>query len=345
MPIRVAAIEVSHWHSVYDPAYLRQLARMPDVVLVGLQDPSLAVAQKRAAEVGNPPAFADYKQMLREARPDFVLALGRPTVMAEIGHHLLDAEIPFLMEKPMGINADQVRGLAAKADARQGFAALPTPQRHTPFYAEARAMLDRGAFGPLSHIYLRTIGFSSARYPAWDCPWMLDPAAACGGALRNLGTHGFDTFRQLTGEDAEVIAAQISNRALGQPVEDYAVVLVRSESGVLGTIEVGNTFPRRSRESHSSGSSSDKLLDGGDGEMKISGRDAMLVSKAGQLRIVTADGEQTKPGIPAEMPSYRILEETLACWRRGEPPPASVHDGYRAAKMIDDAYRIAARAG
>src|SRR5262249_32920129 len=29
-----------------------------------------------------------------------------------------------------------------------------------------------------------------ARYPAWDCAWMLDPAEAGGGCLRNLGPHG-----------------------------------------------------------------------------------------------------------------------------------------------------------
>ena len=35
MSIRSAAIEVSHWHSLYDSAYLRHLACMPDVQLIG----------------------------------------------------------------------------------------------------------------------------------------------------------------------------------------------------------------------------------------------------------------------------------------------------------------------
>ena len=41
MPIRIAAIEVSHWHSLYDSSYLRHLSHMPEVQLVGLQDPNL----------------------------------------------------------------------------------------------------------------------------------------------------------------------------------------------------------------------------------------------------------------------------------------------------------------
>src|SRR5215831_1603689 len=37
VPIRVAAIGVSHWHSLYDSAYLRHLVGMPDMQLVALQ--------------------------------------------------------------------------------------------------------------------------------------------------------------------------------------------------------------------------------------------------------------------------------------------------------------------
>ena len=38
MTIRVAGIEVSHWHSLFDAAYLRHLVAMPDVALVAVQD-------------------------------------------------------------------------------------------------------------------------------------------------------------------------------------------------------------------------------------------------------------------------------------------------------------------
>lgn len=77
MTIRVAVIEVSHWHSLYDAAYLRHLVAMPDVALVGVQDSDAVLVAKRAAEVGHPRTFTDYRQMLDATRPDFALALGR----------------------------------------------------------------------------------------------------------------------------------------------------------------------------------------------------------------------------------------------------------------------------
>lgn len=99
MTIRVAAIEVSHWHALNDAAYLRHLIAMPDVVLVGIQDSDPAILVKRAAAINNPPTFTNYQEMLKTTRPDFVLALGRHSRMAAIAHDLLDAGYPFLMEK------------------------------------------------------------------------------------------------------------------------------------------------------------------------------------------------------------------------------------------------------
>ena len=75
-PIRVAAIEVSHWHSLWDAAYLTMLAAMPDVTIIGVQDPNADVAANRAAVLGNPPLFTDYRAMLAETRPDFVVLTG-----------------------------------------------------------------------------------------------------------------------------------------------------------------------------------------------------------------------------------------------------------------------------
>src|SRR5215472_13255593 len=202
MTIRVAAIEVSHWHALHDAAYLRHL--------IAMQDSDAGLVARRAAEVGSPPTFTDYRQMLVKTRPDFVVALGRHRQMAGIAHDLLDQGYPFLMEKPMGINAAEVAAVADKASRLGRFVAVPLAQRYQPFAVRARELLAAGRLGPLSHIYVRINRPGPARYAGWDCPWMLDPEEAGGGCLRNLGSHGLDMFLHLTGEDAQVVGAQIS---------------------------------------------------------------------------------------------------------------------------------------
>ena len=325
MTIRIAAIEVGHWHAVHDAAYLRHLTAMPDVVLVGVQDSDAALARKRAAEAGNPPTFTDYPQMLAETRPDFVLGLGRHRQMAKIAHDLLDRGLPFMMEKPMGISATEVQSIAEKATRVKGYAAVPLFQRYQPFAVRARQLLAEGRFGPVSHIYVRINRPAPARYPAWDSAWMLDPAEAGGGCLRNLGSHGLDMFLHLTGEDAHVTGAQISTRAHSQRVEDYASVLLRSATGILGTVEVGNGFPRV----------------GTDGEWKIAGRDAILTLKDSVLKLATAQGDETTPCPDSETRYFMAIRDALDSWQRGAAPPISVHDCLRAVRLIDQAYALA----
>ena len=327
MTIRIAAIEVSHWHALNDAAYLRHLVAMPDVELVAIQDSDAGLVARRAVEVGSPPTFTDYRKMLTTTRPDFVVALGRHRQMASIAHDLLDQGYPFLMEKPMGINAPEVEAVAAKAARLDAFVAVPLAQRYGPFAIRARELLAAERFGPLSHIYVRINRPGPARYEAWDCPWMLDPAEAGGGCLRNLGSHGLDMFLHLTGERAQVTGAQLSRRAHERPVEDYASVMLRSASGILGTVEVGNGFPR----------------DGTDGEWKIAGRDAILTMKDGIMKLATAQGDETFPGADVTAPYFIAVRDALDHWRRGAPPPISVHDWARAVRLIDEAYERAGR--
>ena len=187
-------------------------------------------------------------------------------------------------------------------------------------------LIDAGRLGPLSHIYVRINRPGPARYPAWDCAWMLDPLEAGGGCVRNLGPHGFDMFLHLTGEEAQVTGAQLSRRAHEQAVEDYASVMLRSASGVLGTVEVGNGFPR----------------DGTDGEWKIAGRDGILTMKDGILKLATAAGDEIFPGTDLTAPYFTAVRDALDHWQRGEPPPISVHDCARMVRLIDQAYARAA---
>jgi predicted dehydrogenase len=300
---------------------------MPDVELIAIQDSDAAIVARRAAELGNPKTFTDHRKMLAAMRPDFVLALGRHSQMAAIAHDLLDAGYPFLMEKPMGISAAEVEAVAAKAGKLNAFVAVPLAQRYAPFATRARELLAAGRLGPLSHIYVRINRPAPPRYQAWDCAWMFDPAQSGGGCLRNLGSHGLDMFLHLTGEEARVTGAQLSARAHGYAIEDYASVMLRSASGVLGTVEVGNVFPR----------------DGTDGEWKLAGRDGILTMKDGVLKLATAAGDETLPGTDVAAPYFTTLRDALDHWRSGKAAPIGMHDCLRAVRLIDQAYACAAR--
>ena len=322
MSVRVAAIGVCHWHSLYDSAYLRHLAAMDDVDIVGIHDEREDIAAHRASEIGGGvPVFTSYDRMLDEVAPDFVLALGRHDTMGRTAHRLLDRGVPFIMEKPMSFNARELRGVVEKAESTGGFAAVPLSMRGTPFFKHARRLAEEGAYGRVCHLYQRMNRPTSDRYPAWGSHWMLDPAKANGGCLRNLGAHGLDAFVHLTGEgeEVEVTGAQLSWSAHGKRIEDYASVLVRSKSGVLGAIEVGNGFPR----------------DGTDANLKVAFQSAILRMEGERIVLETPEGSSE---LPAGDDSPGVLRRSLEAAVRGDPPPVSAADCYRAVRLIDLAY-------
>ena len=323
MTIRVASIGVTHWHSLWDNAYLPQLLPMDDVHIVALHDEDPSITAHRVAELGGGIAtYTDYRTMLDQEKPDFVIALGRHDQMAEIAHTLLDRRVPFMMEKPMSHNTRELRGIMEKVEATGAFAAVPLIFRQTAFMYHAKRLIEEGAYGPMYHFYARQNRPTNARYARWNAEWMMDPQIASGGCLRNLGPHSLDAFAHLTGagDDIEVAGAQLSWAMRGAPVEDYASVLMRTGSGIIGTIEVGNGFPRI----------------GTDGDWKVGFRDAVLNMHDDVVYLETADGQSVLP--PPPTPPVDVLRASLEAARDGNPPPVTVRECYNAVRLIDLAY-------
>jgi hypothetical protein len=61
------------------------------------------------------------------------------------------------------------------------------------------------------------------------------------------------------------------------------------------------------------------------------------------MRLTTAGGEETMSGQPEGPLVLKALRDTLDHWRRGAPPPISVEDCCRVARLIDQAYDLAGR--
>ena len=163
------------------------------------------------------------------------------------------------------------------------------------------------------------------RYVEWGSPWMLDERAAGGGCLRNFGIHGLDLFCDLFGEDVQLVAAQTSHAAYRLPIEDHAIVLLRSAAGVVGSVEVGYTLPK-----------------GREIAIEVAGRDRWLRADGGRIVVRDADGDHAEDAdTPAEPPHAHVLRESLERWRRGDPPPVGVEDCLRAVRLVDEAYALA----
>jgi|SRR5579883_378515 predicted dehydrogenase len=327
MPKRIAVIDVSHWHSTYDASYLRILQSL-ERDIVGVSDRDAAIAADRAARFNSVP-FTDYREMIERTKPEFVIALGRHSEMPETFRYLVGAGVPFIMEKPWGVDAETVAGLVRLAEEKGAWVGAPFFTR-TMFWAqEAKRRLEAGEFGRLSHMVFRMIRPTMQRYVEWDSPWMNSLAVAGGGSLVNLGSHGFDIARFITGEEPEVVSAVISNAVHQEEVEDYAHVTLRFPSGLIFHNEVGYTMPTWPKNST-------------DGEQKVAGERLLLRTVPQGVHLLAPNRDEVvAPPEGFQSGFGTIVRETLEAYGRGEPPPVGPRELLQAVRLIHQAYAIA----
>jgi predicted dehydrogenase len=267
-PQRVAVIGVGHYHATLAPFYLRILQN-EKLDIVGVHDPDRAVAEDRAKRSGSVP-FTDYRAMIEQTKPEFVLSLNRHVEMPAPFRFLVDSGIPFLAEKPWGVDDKTVTELAAYAEKKNAWATAPMSFRYSWWAETARKLVRSGEVGTISHMLVRFNQPGVQRYIDEGNSWMLNKVTACGGALLNLGFHGFDLCRYITGEEPKVVSAITSHSIWKRDVEDYAFVTLRTPGGMVFLNEASYTFPTT----------------GSDSERKIAGQKLLLRATA------TGDGIQ-----------------------------------------------------
>lgn len=327
--LRVGVAGASHWHL---PRHIDNL-RATGVTFCGVVDSLPGVAERWGQDL-DCPVFQSVEDLLGWARPDVVLALGPVSEMGAQSLTLAGAGVPVLAEKPMAISAAELGQVAAAAHRRGTWISVALVQRYDPLWTTLDQLREAGTLGAVSHMHLRIINGPPQRYAAWGSGWMLRPETAGGGALLNLGVHGIDYFRHLTGGQPVVAGAAISYRAHQQAIEDFGAVTLTSPDGAVGTIEAGYTYPDAAAG----------MTRSGDNEVRVGTTGAYLIGRDADAWVVTAAGEAAQLGLRSGDRYREWIFDSLARLRRGAPPPATVDDCLAAVQVMEAAYTRAGRA-
>lgn len=323
--LRVAVAGAAHWHLPRHVDNLRTAGAT--FVAVSAHDPAVAAQWADSLEC---PAVRDTAGIVA-ARPDLVLAVGRVCDMAAQATILLNAGLPLLAEKPLGLSSAEIAPLAALARQRGVWVSVALVQRYDPLWGILDDLRHQGTLGALTHMHMRIINGPPQRYAAWGSGWMLDRATAGGGGLLNLGIHCMDFFRHLAGGEAAVTGAAISHASHHLPVEDFGAATLRGPDGLVGSVEAGYTYPDVAAG----------MTRSGENETRIGASQSYLVARDSDVTLYTPQGEHPMPGSRSGNRYKEWIFDSVARFRAGQPPQATIDDCLEAVRLVEAAYQIA----
>jgi len=343
--MKAVVIGAGHWHLKY---FVRAVLELPHVELVGVSDPSRAVAARAGAQL-RCEAYTDFRRLCADKRPQLAIVLGRHVDMPDVALHLMHEGIPFALEKPGGVSAADVEFLAAESRRLGAFASASFGFRASDMFAK----IEQIAGGErLLNMSVKAYGGSPWRYPS-HAPWMLEPTLSGGGAFINLGFHYVQLFRLLASGPVDVHGAAMSSAGYRLPIEEYAAVQLRS-GDAYGTIETGYCYPGPGSDEHFSfrteghyfvvaGRSSTHIqvadVDAVDDVLRSGDPDRVRTMNGsadlgGAVRLVEAETDRFPPSWGADL----VRRVTL-----GEPPLEGLDDMAEVMRLVEAAYAAAGR--
>jgi len=173
-----------------------------------------------AEELARASPLVDFPAIL-EGRPDAIFICTPPFCRGPLENQAIARGIPFLVEKPIGVSANQVDSVLENLRHRNVLNAVGYMNRYRNSVAHARAVLrSRNIIGMTAH----WIGKKYA------LPWWEDVEKS-GGPFNEQATHLMDLFRYLSGVTGTLHAAASAPNG----VETTVVVTLRLAGGGLGT--------------------------------------------------------------------------------------------------------------
>jgi D-xylose 1-dehydrogenase (NADP+, D-xylono-1,5-lactone-forming) len=192
---------------------------------IASRDQSKAEAWSKQLDI--PLAFGSYDDCLASGELDIVYVPLPNSLHAEWAIKALETGHHVLCEKPIAVNAEEARTIAAAATKAKRCLAEGFMYRHHPQWARVQELIDEGMIGRISSLYSRFTFLL-------DDP-TANPAskALAGGALNDVGSYCVHFSRLIAGcEPLRVSALQ-----QGEQVDETMVGLLEFPNGILAQFE------------------------------------------------------------------------------------------------------------
>jgi predicted dehydrogenase len=312
----------------------RNVADHPDLEFAAVCDPA---RQSEVDRLGVP-VYTDWMDLV-ESDLDVVFVCTPNHLIPEVAVAALNRGRHVFCEKPPGRSLADIQRICAAEAANPATTLLfGFNHRHHPGITDAKAIIDSGSLGAV--LTLRGMYGKGGGYD-YHTSWRNDPAVGGGGILLDQGVHMLDLFRLFVGDFEEVIGMR-GVMLFDVPVEDNAMVLLRTPSGQLAQLHSSATSWKHTFRLEIGCEKGYVIVSGLLSKTGSYGRETLVVGRR------PGQGERGAVGNPREETTYYDVDPSwdievahfVECIREGKPvEQGTSRDALRVMEIIDRVYQ------
>lgn len=183
-------------------------------------------------------SYESVEELLQNEEIDAVSVCTPNYLHAPISIAALKAGKHVLCEKPMATSREDAEQMIEAARESGKKLMIAHNQRFVPSHAKAKEILASGEVGK---VYSFRTAFGHPGPEAWSVDgkdsWFFEKEKAFIGAMGDLGVHKTDLIRYVLGEEIVEVGSFVETSAKEfATVDDNAVCILKSESGIIGTL-------------------------------------------------------------------------------------------------------------
>jgi myo-inositol 2-dehydrogenase / D-chiro-inositol 1-dehydrogenase len=213
----------------FSKTHSRILAEISGVDVTAFCGTNLEKAESAAKEWSSAKGYTNVEEMLDQQKLDAVYICVPPMAHGEIEHALIKRNIPFFVEKPLGIKAEPFE-IARKIEEKALITSVGYQWRYKDTTEKAMSFLQNRRTGMAMGYWMGTMPM---------VPWWRDVNQS-GGQMLEQTTHIIDLLRYLCGEINEVYAAYgkqvMADKVEGTTVPDVGSVILKLNNGLVANI-------------------------------------------------------------------------------------------------------------
>ena len=206
---------------------------------------------KETAATYNAKAYTNYEELLADSSIDAISVCLPNYLHAPVSIAASNAGKHVLCEKPMATSREEAKQMIEAASKNKKKLMIGHNQRFVPSHEKARQLIANGELGK---IYSFRTAFGHPGPEGWSVDgrdsWFFNKEEAFIGAMGDLGVHKTDLMRYLLGEEFVEVAGFVETNAKeGTDIDDNAVCVLKTTSGIIGTLAASWAYTARSDNS------------------------------------------------------------------------------------------------